>query len=176
MTDQPNIIIRPEQPAFIDAIAEVHRAAFERDEEAELVARLRESPDFNPKLSLMAFYEGKLMGHILFTSVSIDEVDGVSAFSLAPMGVLPDYQGQQIGSALVYEGLEACRRAKVDVVFVLGHPDYYPRFGFVPARERGFPCAYDVPDEAWMVQILNREVMDGVGGVVRFPPEFDAAL
>jgi putative acetyltransferase len=138
--------------------------------------RLRESADFNAKLSLMALVDGKMVGHVVFSSMTIDDVENVKAFALGPIGVLPDYQGQQVGSALIYEGLEACRRAKVDVIFLLGHADYYPRFGFVPAREGGFVCAYDVPDEVWMMHILNHEAVKGVGGLVHFAPAFDAAL
>lgn len=175
MTDSPSIIIRPEQPAFIDSIAAVHRAAFGRDAEADIYLKLRQAPDFDPKLSLMALYDGKVVGHIIFSPMTIDDVAGVKAFALGPVGVLPDYQGQQIGSALIYEGLEACRRAKSDAVFLLGHADYYPRFGFVPARAHGFQTTYDVPDENWLMLPLNREVVEGMSGVVHFAPEFDAA-
>jgi putative acetyltransferase len=175
LTDQPSIIIRPEQPAFIDTIAEIHRAAFGRDVEADVYLNLRESADFNAKLSLMALYDGNVVGHVVFSAMTIDGAAGVTAFALGPIGVLPDYQGQQIGAALIYEGLEVCRRAKIDVVFLLGHADYYPRFGFVPARERGFTCAYDVPDEAWMMYVLNSEALQGVSGMVYFAPAFDAA-
>jgi putative acetyltransferase len=175
LTDSPSVIIRPEQSVFVEQIAEIHRTAFGRDVEADLYLQLRELPDFNPKLSLMALYDGKVVGHVVFSAMTIEGVDGVQAFALGPIAVLPDYQGQQIGAALIYEGLEVCRRAKIDVIFLLGHADYYPRFGFVPARERGFTCAYDVPDEAWMMHVLNSEALEGISGMVHFAPEFDAA-
>jgi len=172
--NQPSIIIRPEQPAFVDAIADVHRQAFGRDAEADLYLQLRESEDFDAKLSLMALYDGKLVGHVIFSPMTVDGAEGVHAYALGPIGVQPDYQGQQVGAALMYEGLEVCRRAKIDVIFLLGHADYYPRFGFVPARAHGFECTYDVPDEAWMMHTLNADVLDGVSGMVHFAPEFDA--
>ena len=103
--------VRPEQPSDHAAIEAVNRQAFGQDAEAHLVTKLREADRHDPALSLVAVRDGEVVGHILFSQILI-ETDGgnVAAMALAPMAVLPDYQGQRIGSALVRDGLEACRR------------------------------------------------------------------
>lgn len=170
--NEPNILIRPEQPAFVESIAEVHRLAFGQDDEAEMVAAVCQSSHFDPKLSLMALYEGQVVGHVLFSPVTIAGHEELRALGLAPLGVLPDFQGQFIGSALVYEGLEVCRRKKIEAVFVLGHPEYYSRFGFAPASRWGIGNIYGV-DEPFMVLELASGALEGVRGVARYLPMFE---
>ncbi len=93
---------------------------------------------------------------------------------LGPMAVIPERQRGGVGSRLVEEGLERCRLSGCEAVFVLGHPDYYPRFGFVTAARKNFRCAYDVPDEAFMLKELTPGALDAsAGGLVRYLPEFD---
>ena len=165
---------RPEQPSDHAAIEEVNRLAFGQDAEAHLVTKLREADSRNPALSLVAVRDGQVVGHILFSPILI-ETDGgnVAAMALAPMAVLPDYQGEGIGSALVREGLEACRRAGHRIVMVLGHPDYYPRFGFQPAKRYRLHSPFPVPDEAFMAMAVVPGGLDDVAGVVRYPAAFN---
>ena len=91
---------------------------------------------------------------------------------LAPMAVLPEYQNQGVGSLLVRNGLSECQRAGFDIVVVLGHPRYYPRFGFIPASQKGLSCEYQVPDEAFMVIELRPGALNGMSGLVKYQPEF----
>ena len=165
---------RPEQPSDHAAIEEVNRLAFGQDAEARLVAKLREADSDDPALSLVAVRDGQVVGHILFSPILIETTGGnVAAMALAPMAVLPDFQGQGIGSALVREGLEACRRAGHRIVIVLGHADYYPRFGFKPASRHGLRSPFPVTDEAFMTMALVPGGLDDISGVVRYPAAFD---
>lgn len=167
------VTIRAEQSDDYAAVAEVNRLAFGQDNEAQLVAELRKAEDFDPSLSLVAECDGGVVGHILFSAIRIETQRGeVGALALAPMAVLPDYQGQGIGSALVREGLEACRRAGQRIVVVLGHAEYYPRFGFTPASEYDVKAPFSVPDEAFMLLGLDSGALDGISGVVRYPAAF----
>lgn len=178
MSDNPNspiILTRPEQPALFPAISQVHQAAFGQPTEAELVARLREGTGYNPKLGIMALYDGQVVGHVMFSPVNIADAPPLAAMGLAPLGVLPEYQHQGIGSALVYEGLEACRRAKIAVVVVLGDPQYYRRFGFRLARDFGLTSKYDPEGAHFMAQALIPNALDGLSGTVDYSPIFDEA-
>jgi putative acetyltransferase len=151
--------------------------AFGCEEEAQLVEAMRQTPGHIPELSLVAEHDGRIIGHILLSPIVIETADGsVSTLSLAPMAVRPEFQRRGVGSALVRAGLEAARRLGHESVIVLGHADYYPRFGFVPARPRGIEPPLDVPDEAFMLIELVPGALAGVRGTVRFPPEYDVAL
>ncbi|MFP4322736.1 MAG: GNAT family N-acetyltransferase [Anaerolineales bacterium] len=173
--NSPKILVRPEQNAQLDAIHAVQRAAFGRDTEADLIRNLRQTPQFNPRLSLMALYNGAVVGHGLFYPVKLEAHDDVLAYGLGPIGVAPDYWGQFIGSALIYEGLEVCRRQKIDLVFVLGNPEYYTRFGFSLARDYGLHTPYDPDGHHFMVQAITRGVLDDIGGAVVYHSAFDEA-
>jgi putative acetyltransferase len=127
-------------------------------------------------LSLVAVLEGKIVGHILFSTVTIDSAAGsTSAIGLAPMAVLPEHQRRGIGSMLVREGLDACRAAGHRAVIVLGHPEYYPRFGFVRASRFGLTWEHEVQDEAFMAIELVPGALAGGPGVVRYQPEFEGS-
>lgn len=170
------IIVRPEDPSDYAAIYEVNRYAFGQDNEAELVEALRRSPEFIPELSLVAEVAGCVVGHILFSPTVITaRTQAVPTLLLAPMAVDPDHQRRGVGSALVREGLDACRRLGHTSVIVLGHAGYYPRFGFVPAIPKGIVPPFSVPEDAFMVCELIPGTLDGVQGTVRFPPAFDDA-
>ncbi len=164
--------IRQEQPNDIAAIRRVNEHAFDTPQEARLVDALRGAA--HPFVSLVAVKGDEVMGHICFTPVTIDGDGGADrlAMGLAPMAVLPEYQQRGLGSHLVRAGLDECRRLGCEIVVVLGHPAYYPRFGFGTAREKGLRSEYDVPDEAFMVMELKPGILDGVGGLVRYHEVF----
>jgi putative acetyltransferase len=172
-----DITIRPETPADRAAIFEVNLRAFGQPAEATLVDGLRRDGDFIPELSLVAVVEGRIAGHILFPPITIENPERrVPALALAPMAVLPELQHQGIGSLLVKEGLAACRLLLHRIVVVAGHPEYYPRFGFTPARARGIEAPFPVPDEAFMVIALLEGSLEGIHGTVRYPHAFDAVM
>ena len=168
--------IRPETPADIPAIYTVNKRAFrEREAEPRLVDALRESDAFVPGLSLVAEVDGKVVGHILFSRINITTENGnVPAIALAPMAVLPEYQGQGIGSELVRRGLEACREQGHSFVIVLGHPTFYPRFGFSAEAAKALECPWGDCGTAWMALDFTPGALAGVRGKVVYPPVFDS--
>ncbi|MBT3550829.1 MAG: N-acetyltransferase [Rhodospirillaceae bacterium] len=165
------LVFREAADTDIDDVFDIERRAFGRDNEAQLVAELLGDPGADPKLSLLTLLDGKPAGHILFTSVRlIGAKKPVSAQILAPLAVVPEAQDQGIGSKLIEEGLRLIGLARTDLVFVLGDPGYYPRFGFEPAGRLGLNAPYPIPDkhaEAWMVQALSDHVIGSVAGRVR---------
>jgi putative acetyltransferase len=170
-----DITIRKETPADRAAIFEVNLRAFGQPAEATLVDALRRDGDFIPELSLVAVVEGRVAGHILFPPITITSLkSSVPALALAPMAVLPELQHHGIGSLLVKEGLAACRQLGHRIVVVVGHPEYYPRFGFTPARARGIEAPFPVPDEAFMVIALVEGALEDIHGTVQYPPAFGA--
>ena len=172
MSTAPNpVIVRPEEDRDHLAIYAITSAAFDGGEEADLIDRLRQTAD--PFISLVAEVEGRVVGHILFTPVSFTGPAGASpGIGLAPMAVAPGLQRRGIGSALVERGLEACREAGHQAAVVLGHPEYYPRFGFDRASAHGIRWEIEVPDEAFMVLELVPGALEGRSGVVHYHPEF----
>jgi putative acetyltransferase len=164
------ITVRRETLEDYAAVYRVNSLAFERDSEAALVDRLRA---VQPHVSLVAVAEGEIVGHIFFSPVSIESAgERFMAMGLAPMAVLPEHQNRGIGSQLVKRGLQACHQRGHKVVFVLGHPGYYPRFGFSQAKSKGITCEYPSPDEAFMVAELEPEALEGRTGIVKYRPEF----
>jgi len=126
---------------------------------------------------LVAEVEGQIVGHILFSPVTVEPGNShFDAITLAPIAILPEHQRKGIGSQLVKAGLEECRILGHDLVFVVGHPEYYPRFGFIQARAKGFKCEFEVPDEAWMVFELGDKASLKKGGTVYFHSEFKNAM
>ena len=164
--------IRSEKPEDVPAIRIVNERAFGGAAEADLVDALRRNG--KATISLVAEDDGRVVGHILFSPVTIEtserELVGVG---LAPMSVIPERQNQRIGSLLVEEGLRRCREEGHRFVVVLGYPNYYPRFGFVPASRFGIKSEYDVADEVFMVMELGEGALSGCAGVVKYQPEFD---
>jgi putative acetyltransferase len=167
------ITIQCEREEYYTAIREINVLAFGRETEAELLENLRNSRDFAPELSLVAIKDRRVVGHILFSPIAIHTNKEVfSALALAPMAVHPEVQSQGIGSELVRQGLDRCRNQGHSIVVVVGHPKYYPRFGFTAARVKGLEVPFPVPDEAFMVLELVPGAMNGITGMVIYPQEF----
>ena len=149
----------------------VEKEAFGYDKEANLVNDLLSDPSAKPLYSFLAINNDKAVGHILFTSALIEGTQNDASISLlAPLAVIPDFQKQGVGGKLVEHGLQHLTNAGVDLVFVLGHPGYYPRYGFEPAGVQGFEAPYPIPEEhanAWMVQELRPGVIGSVSGKVK---------
>lgn len=167
------LILRPELSNDFGDITLLHNKVFGQAAEGRLVEVLRRNPHFIKGLSLVAVLNGKLVGHILFFPVLIKGEGTVfRSLALAPMSVLPEYQRKGIGSAMVNLGIEEARADGFDSVIVLGHRDYYPRFGCLPASRFGITPPFDVPDEVFFAMELHPGGLQGVKGVVEYPPEF----
>lgn len=165
----PSLTIREEGAADIPAIHEVNCQAFGQEAEARLVDALRAGGYV--RLSLVAEVAKQIVGHILFSELTIHTAHGpVAALSLAPMAVLPAFQRHGIGSALVRASLDACCAAGHKIVIVLGHPDYYPRFGFSTDLAEPLLSPYSGP--AWMAIELQPGALVGIAGRVQYPPPF----
>ena len=172
--------VRQSLPSDRTAVEKVHLQAFDEQEGPEianLVNELLEDKTAAPILSLVAVENENIIGHILFTHVTITQTaESVTASILAPLGVLPTFQGKGVGSRLIEEGLNRLKQSGVDLVFVLGHPGYYPRFGFAPAGILGYQSPYHIREEyaeAWMVQELQAGVIGRVKGKVKCSVSLD---
>ena len=168
MAREPTVEIRSERPGDGDAVYRVNAATFGQDAEARLVAVLRESAE--PFVSLVAVQDGEVIGHVACSPVLIDGVH--AGLGLAPLAVMPAHQGAGVGSWLVRESLRRLREARHPWVVVLGDPEYYSRFGFVPASRHCIVCEYAVPAEAFMVVELEPGGLNGVSGTARYHPAF----
>lgn len=162
--------IREERTSDQDAVYAVNTAAFPSNEEAELVNRLRKTAD--PIIFLVAERQGVVVGHILFTPVTLDSDASLNLMGLAPMAVLPDFQRHGIGSALIDAGLAQCQQLGVGAVVVLGHAEYYPKFGFVPSIQFGITSEYDVPDDVFMITELVKDYLRDQHGTIQYHGEF----
>lgn len=165
------MIIREATSSDTENVMTVERAAFGSDSEAELVRELINDPSAKPLISLLAFENGLAIGHILFTSARLIHSDSSPAMSiLAPLAVIPGEQRKGIGGKLIENGLSILSSSGMALVFVLGHPEYYPRHGFIPAGRQGFEAPYPIPDEhadAWMVQALKPGLIGNLQGKVK---------
>lgn len=166
----PTVAVRDETPEDIEAVRHVNRFAFGRDDEAALVDALRDGGYF--RASLIAEVEGRVVGHVLFSDLPILATTGpVPALALAPMAVLPDYQHLGVGSELVRRGLDVCRERGHGIVVVLGHPCFYPRFGFSTALASRLRSPFS-GTESYMALALVSGALDGVEGRIEYPPPF----
>jgi putative acetyltransferase len=164
------MLIRNEEERDRAAVYALNASAFETADEADLVDALRERA--RPVVSLVAEDDEKIVGHIMFSPVSLSGQPALRISGLAPMAVAPDRQRAGIGSALVRAGLERCRRLGFGAVVVLGHPEYYPRFGFTPSSRHGIACEYEVPEEVFMVMELEPGYLGGKSGTIKYHEAF----
>ena len=163
------ISVRFEQPGDAGGIRETNELAFGTPLEASLVDALRGSDDY---LSLVATIDEQMVGHILFTPVTLEPPVHIRIAGLAPMAVRPEHQRAGVGSQLVRAGLQECRVRGYAAVVVLGHPEYYPRFGFVPAHTFDLSCEFPSPPEAFMAIELVQGSLLRRSGLVKYRPEF----
>ncbi len=168
--------IRLETRKDIPTVRQINELAFGQTTEANIVDAIRQN--CHDTVSLVAELDGHVVGHILFSPVTIDMPERmVNGMGLGPMAVHPEYQNEGIGSALVRKGLAMLGDKRCPFVVVLGHPKYYPRFGFEAASKSIIFCQWGgVPDEAFMILILDHVAMAGVSGVARYRSEFDGAV
>ncbi len=169
--------VRPEEARDAAAIRRVVTAAFGRSAEADLVDALRASDAWLPRLSLVAVEDGDVLGHALFTRARLRTSDGALAIvALAPVAVVPDRQRQGIGDAMIRAGLAEARASGERIAIVLGHPAYYPRFGFEPAVPRGITCVFAQGEHAsaFMALALRPGALDGVRGAAEYASPFGA--
>jgi predicted N-acetyltransferase YhbS len=173
-----NIKIRQEVPADFQAVFDMVEAAFRTmpfadGDEHFLLVKLRKNKAFIPELSIVAEINTRLVGHILFTPYLITDGDAVfHSLAMGPVSVLPEYQRHGIGSRLIQEGHNVARSLGFTSCFLVGHPDYYPRFGYVPAAKWGFLPPHGAPSEAFMAIELVPGALNGVTGKGKFLPEF----
>lgn len=165
--------IRQERPADYAAVYQVVKEAFASAEQADgdeqdLVVRLRQSNAFIPELSLVAVEDGKIVGHILFTRAV---VGGAAVLALAPLSVLPSYQNQGIGQALMREGHRVAQTLGYPYSVVLGHKAYYPKAGYVPASRYGIQAPFEVEDDCFMAVRLN-ETAGKLNGIMAYDAAF----
>jgi putative acetyltransferase len=164
--------IRQESQEDYQAVYALNALAFGQSKEAILVDKLRIGEAFVPELSLVATSHEKVVGHILFTKIHITPHNLVS-LALAPMAVLPTYQRQGIGEELIRHGLQKAKELNFSSIIVLGHVDYYPKFGFLPAEKWGIRAPFEVPSEAFMALELAKGGLSNAAGVVKYPIEFE---
>ncbi len=174
----PVVTIRQERPddaAEAAAVRQVNLVAFPTDAEAKLLDALRASGDYTPAWSLVAEVEGRVVGHCLLTAATLERHDGSRVggrvVALGPIAILPEWQNRRVGSKLMHAALELLVAEGVAAVVLLGHPTYYPRVGFRPARSLGFQPPEPWPDEAWMASRLPAWTPEDVG-LVRYAQPF----
>ncbi len=164
-----HVVLRRENFEDFSAVCAVNEAAFGRSDEANLVDRLRHEGAV--LASFVAEREERVVGHVLFSRMLIETADGsLPSVALAPVAVMPEDQRRGVGGQLIRVGLDWLRGRGEQVVLVLGHPDYYPRFGFSSERARGLQSPF--PVDAFMALELVSGALDGVRGTVRYPNAF----
>jgi putative acetyltransferase len=164
------MLVRIEAEQDWPAVRAVNESAFETTAEANLVEELRRQA--TQIVSLVAVDEGSVIGHILFSPVTLTGNPELKIAGLAPMAVSKEYQNRGVGSLLVRAGLDECAGLGFGAAVVLGHPGYYPRFGFTPAAAYGIVCEFDVPEEAFMVAELKAGYLHGATGTIRYHAAF----
>jgi predicted N-acetyltransferase YhbS len=174
MTKQ--IILRQETQDDFKEVFEVNHTAFGQDNEAKLVDALRKNKTvFVPELSIVATFDNKIVGHILFTKINIkdDKENLKESVGLAPMAVRPELQKSGIGGQLIRKGFEVAKELGFKSVIVLGHEHYYPKFGFEPAEKWNIKAPFDVPSNVFMAIELATDGLKNISGTVVYPNEFE---
>jgi putative acetyltransferase len=168
--------IRPESRADYSQISDINFLAFNNQEnESKLIELIRQSENFIPELSLVADKNGEIIGHILISTISlVTEQGSIPTLGLAPMAVKPGYQQQGIGSELVIKALERCKAMGFKHIFVLGHPNFYPKFGFVPSKNFSVTPPFPVPAEVFMALELVEGSLNCLHGKIEYPPAFNS--
>jgi putative acetyltransferase len=167
------INIRQEQPEDIAAIRSLNIEAFGRPQEANLIEMLRTSGGI--LLSLVAANEDQIVGHILYSPVTVGSGEKkIAGAGLGPMAVLPEYQRRGIGAKLIEFGTKRLKQSGCPFIVVLGHAEYYPRFGFRAASEYGLKCEWNVPDNAFMALVLDESKISGLSGLAKYQGEFSS--
>ena len=168
------LIIRPERKEDYPRITEINKLAFKQENEGRLVENLRKNTEFIPELSLVAQEDNEVVGHILFFPIKIiDDKLIHTSLSLAPMSVHPSRQKKGIGSALVRQGLKAAKEKGFKSVIVVGHANYYPRFGFKPAAGWNIKAPFEVPEDVFMAIELTENGLKNIAGTVKYHDEFN---
>ena len=168
--------IRSEKPEDIEAVRTLNKLAFHQETEGVIIDKIRSN--CNEIFSLIAELDNKVIGHILFSPVMLkSDHSELKGMGLGPMAVLPEFQNRGIGSSLVNHGLKLVKEAGYPYVIVLGHPSYYPRFGFQPASKFQFQCQWeDVPDEAFMALIFDKKEIKDNAGTIFYRDEFNEGV
>jgi len=174
-----NITIRKEKETDFKAVFSLIETAFKQldlsdHKEQFLVERLRKSNSFVPELSLVAEYKGEIIGHILLTKIKIKNNENeFGSLALAPISVLPEYQNKGVGGILIENAHRIAKKMNYNSIVLLGHPNYYPKFGYVRADNFGIELPYDVLKENCMVVELSKNGLKDISGIVEYPKEFD---
>ncbi len=163
--------IRVENPQDYLNIAEVNTLAFARENEANLITEIRNSNFYIPKLSLVAEIDNNIVAHIMFSYIHLIGEERLRVLSLAPVAVIPEFQKQGIGSALIRNGLEKADAMGEALAIVLGYPLFYNRFGFMSSVIYGIQSPFDVPEDVFMVKTFKNFQAKYCGDVV-YPPAF----
>ena len=171
------VLIRNETKQDYNIIRKINDLAFKQENEGKMVDALRKTKDFNHLLSLVAEIKDEIVGHILFYPIKIkNKNEEHTVLSLAPMAVHPKYQNKGIGSKLVKRGLEVAKNTGFGAVIVVGHPKYYPRFGFIPAKNWNIKLPFDVPDDVFLALELKKDSLKNCSGTVEFIKEYFDAM
>jgi putative acetyltransferase len=161
------IEIREERPGDVTAVRDVNRLAFGQDQEANIVDALRSNGA--ALCSLVAILNGQVVGHIMYSPLSVGDNQGAA---LGPMAVMPEHQRQGIGSRLIEAGNAKLKGAGCPFIVVVGHLEYYPRFGFRPSSTYGVTCEWELPHNVFMMVVLDPRKMRGVAGLAKYRHEF----
>ena len=170
-----NTTIRKEEEKDHEQIYEVNKLAFQQENESNLIEKIRKSENFIPELSIVAEINNRIVGHILFSKIKIMGDSDYESLALAPVAVIPEFQKRGIGSELVKIGIDKAKELGFDSIIVLGHKEYYPKFGFQRASKWNIKCPFEVPDEIFMAIELTEKALEGKAGTVKYPDEFNEA-
>lgn len=170
-----NTTIRKEEEKDHKQIYEVNKLAFQQENESKLIEKIRKSENFIPELSIVAEIDNRIVGHIFFSKIKIIGDSDYESLALAPMAVIPEFQKRGIGSELIKKGIDKAKELGFDSIIVLGHKEYYPKFGFQRASKWNIKCPFEVPDDVFMAIELTEKAFEGAAGTVEYPDEFNEA-